>query len=355
MPNGKPAGAVAELEDLEVQEVSLVDRPANKRPWIITKRAGSNSALEVLGMGKQQSSAGILEALGFGFGSGSQQVKKNEVPAGFKKPVINKALLPQVQQNVELALKQLTELSNQEVNKAEVPDEWLKQLMEVGMAMQQLLEALQGQMEGGEEGSEPQEDSMPEEKRDNLNELVKSACARLLEVANEMKSLDKNTPELPESVIKGIKEVAALLKTVNKDEEEPTDKDDQEDKEETQKLEVFKGVGDEVIIKSGDKLFQTTLKELEKMRNNFDKLIEKLNGKAKTEKSVGAQLAKGFELLEKRSGEKTEEIKNEISALAKRLDKIEGANPGGNGGSAEETPASDKTEVSKSFWGSVFE
>ena len=354
MPNGKPAGAVAELEDLEVQEVSLVDRPANKRPWIITKRDGSNSALEVFGMGKQQSSAGILEMLGFN--SGSQQVKKNEVPADFNKLVINKALLPQVQQNVELALKKLTELSNQEVTKAEVPDEWLKQLMEVGMAMQQLLEALQGQMEGGEEGAEPQEDSMPEEKRDNLNELVKSACARLLEVANEMKSLDKNTPELPESVIKGIKEVAALLKTVNKDEEEEqTDKDDQEDKEETQKLEVFKGAGDEVIIKSGDKLFQTTLKELEKMRNNFDKLIEKLNGKAKTEKSVGAELAKGFELLEKRSSEKTEEIKTEISALAKRLDKIEGANPGGNGGSAEETPASDKTEVTKSFWSSVFE
>ena len=346
MPNGKPAGAVAELEDLEVQEVSLVDRPANKRPWIITKRDGSNSALEVFGMGKQQSSAGILEMLGFN--SGSQQVKKNEVPADFNNLVINKALLPQVQQNVELALKKLTELSNQEVTKADVPDEWLARFEEICMAMEQL----HAELGGDGEMPSAQEDMAPEEKRD-LNALVKSACARLLEVANEMKSLDKNTPALPESVIKGIKEVAALLKTVNKDDE--GGQTDKGDKEETQKLEVFKGVGEEVILKAGDKLFQTTLKELEKMRNNFDKLIEKLNGKAKTEKSVGAELAKGFELLEKRSSEKTEEIKSEISALAKRLDKIEGANPGGNGGSAEETPASDKTEVTKSFWSSVFE
>lgn len=86
---GKP-GQIYELTDMDVEEVSLVDRAANKRRFLVVKRS-DQMAIEVRPDGK----GGFTSREGAGKGGAKTPAKKAlEVPPGFKEmvgPLLNKA------------------------------------------------------------------------------------------------------------------------------------------------------------------------------------------------------------------------------------------------------------------------
>jgi len=341
--------ADAALEDLEVQEVSFVDAPANRRKWLITKKEG------IMPQG------GILDMLGFKDNAPSNAVVKLE--GSDMKIKINKALQPQVEQILSAALEKMTSVaSNVPVDKAEVPDEWLQQLFEAQAQLAALLEALSGDEPPSEESTDPSEDS-------EMDKMVKAISAGLLELVNKVKSVDKAATSIPSEILKDLNALVQKFAAVKKMAEKPAggsgssadgmdEEDQQKDKRDhVAKLEVFKGNGSDVVLKRGDNLVTTNVSELEILHKNIVGVLQQVGGSVSITKSSDSvdrnSLIEGFGKMEEIVKSTVGELKTAIAGVQEKIEKLDGIHGGGNAASSEETPSSE-IKKNNSIWNGIF-
>lgn len=343
--------ADAALEDLEVQEVSFVDAPANRRKWLLTKQEGimpQNGILDMLGLKKNQSSSGVVK-----LDNANMKIK------------INKALQPQVEQILSAALEKMTSVaSNVPVDKAEVPDEWLQQLFEAQAQLAALLEALSGDEPASEETADPNEDS-------EMDKMVKAISSGLLDLVNKVKSVDKAATSIPEDILKDLHSLVQKFSALKKmtdggsssggSSSDNTDEEDQQEKEkrdQVSKLEVFKGTGSDVILKRGDALITTSVAELQVLHKNIVDVLQQVGGSVSITKSENAvdrqSLIDGFTKMEEIVKSAVGGLKESLTTVQQKIEKLEGVHGGGNAADTEETPSSQVQKNNKSLWAGIF-
>lgn len=387
--NKKPT-ADAELEELEVREVSLVDRPANRRKFLITKRDDGNLSIqrEEQEMGNQVKSGqeattkntdqgiNLLDILGLSIPEIQEPSASVELP-GSGEPV-EKTAQPQVVKSVTAILARLTKVASQcKGEQKSVPDGVVRELA----AVAQVINELASELAGGDPGAEKATKA-----EGNLEQVVTKAIDMLMKVAEQVKGMDPATEKFPEGVAKALKTVASLLESAaassggDKQDAPGQEKAPEQGAEEADKkkepakknaeevLEVFVSADDpnEIILKAGAKMKKARLNQFRKAVDTLSSLLKELEGgeaepekgKETTKKSMGDQDLS--EALAGLVGPKLEEFMGKISeqleGITKRVDDVESGNPGGAGDSdpaESSTPAPTKKSLQPTdpgFW-----
>lgn len=416
MGSKKPQ-ADAELEELDVREVSIVDRPANKRKFLIVKRdaAGLDTSEEAMPNRVEviKDEDSLLDLLGLGLDDADDSETEVVLDEEIDIEAITKAAVEATTKVVAAMVGRLSRVvsslksggdaggddkggddaGDKEAKKAEVPAKTLTEIKGIAKTLGALADKLGGQTGGGDgKGGEAEADGEKEaaKKADTASVLkvCSAALQQLMSAAGKLKSIDKGAAEVPSAIVSDIGSVAvALAKAVTGGEAEAEggDKDakkdptDTSDKKTTKKAEapfqVFVTKGDdddpEIIIKAGAKMKKARLNQFKKAVETLMSLLKELEGDqgggdkdAKDKKGVKKsetgdlreQLVKGFELLETKLGEKVDAaVTAAMGTVTKRLDEIEETVPPSNGDAdATETKPEEVTKKTTSMWSSVF-
>lgn len=398
MASSKKQEADAELEELDVREVSIVDRPANKRRFLIVKRAGEPeedmpNKVEVI---KDEDS--LLDLLGLGDAAGDSDITdEDETPEvtieEFDLEVITKAAIAETMKVVNAMVGRLSKVvstlkgsgGDKEAEKAEVSEKTLSEIQSIAKTLGALADKLGSDEKGDEKEAAKKADAS------TLAKVCGGALQQLMSVSAKLKGIDKGADEVPTAIVQTIGSVAvALAKAVSAGEKEPSkggDKDaakepakggdkkdptELRDKERAQKrLQIFVTKSDdedpEIIIKAGAKMKRSRLNQFKKAVETLMSLLKELEGdqggsdakkdtkgvtKSEDSDSINEKLVKGFELLESKLGEK---IAAALEPVTKRLDEIDNTVPPGNGDAdATETKPEEVKKSGDGFWSSVF-
>lgn len=371
------------LEELEVREVSLVDRPANQRKFLIVKREDggdlSIAITEAEEMAKRSAVAasearpatvieiesvdkldplGLLDVLDDEDTDG--ETPEDETPdtgaGGDDDPAPDES-----EDGVEAITKATT---------LKVTSEALTQLMGVvnainknggavseehAMALQSIAKTLAPDLSATTPASE---DARAE---------TTDALTRLMSAVTLIKALDDEIETLPGAVTTQLEGIASTLNGVAA--AQSNDTADTADEERPQ-LTVFKTElpdGDlDLIIKRGAKMQNTRLSTLRRAVEMLGKLVKELegDGKAATKKSedatidtaalvsqVTASVDASIAKVVKEVSGAMNTLREEIAAVSKRVDDVDGSTPDGNadGDDEEETSGeSDGAPVKKS-------
>jgi len=379
------------LEDVDVREVSVVDKPANDSPFLVVKSADGKLLLQLKESKKmpstqKQEGGDILDLLGLSFDEADNS-SGDPAPAGAGDD-------PSVPLNVEkssfrAAVEQAINTIMQKLTKAatdlgtEPSEDQIGAVDWVAKALAALADKLG---EGDGEAIEPGE---------TISATVLKATNSLMGAAALVKDLDEEADTAPDGVPGTLRAVSDLLtkaiddiRKAQKPNDQPEDgstsdhaganADGSTSVGQPETLEVFVGKAADgekvVILKRGAKMKKARLNQLKKAIETLNSILSELQGDEggddagkKTQKRADApdlsqQLAKGFEALEGRVGEKIAEalkpINEALETVTKRVDDIDGETADGKGGGDPEETEPVKTEKNEGnkpgMWDGLF-
>lgn len=380
------------LEELDVREVSLVDRPANQKPFLIVKCEGvPNELTEAEAMAKRAAVA-ASEAKPTGVVIEIEGIEKLDPLAELvddeEEPTPDPVSKDEVEDDPEVEIEDddsETEGEDDEpqpVTKesaVKLTSESLTRLMDVVNAISKadaLEDSHASELRDIAKALSP-EASAAEVAKEEARKVTTNALAELMNTVSLVKSLDDSIDELPDTVTKKIDEIAASLigvadvaiakeEVTNPDQEEP-------------QIVVYKSGRDDgdldLVIKRGAKMKTTRLSKLKEAHAMLTKLIEELEGekaasdgggkKKKTTKSdetpteteetegvdvesIVAKVTDGVKSMLVDSIKKVNEtlngLKGEIDAVTKRVDDVDGTVPDGNADDEEEPEETKKAD-----------
>lgn len=366
---GKKDKAKAELIDLEVDEVSVVDRGANLRRYLITKNESGDLVMkteEPMGTKKKVKKADESDLSSILFGGEGWDDDSSDTSD--EMVVITKGLKTEIEAALQKIMGKLSKIAGKAKDiKKDVPSDVLTELSTIAEAVEALANQLSKDADGGTETTE---------KASDFGSMVIDATEALVAAANEIKALDDDTTEIPAALVDAIKKVAVMLmKAIERAGEEADDAEpDADDDAEVEQNDVAKMFGFEVfrvVQKDKDGKTQVVIKKadgkLKKMKlARFRKSVEYLTSllkdledtpadKEETKKAVVEGLSGVTELLDTKLAEvmkAVEKIGEGQEAIKKRQDDFETANPGGNGEPGEDVDVITEP-VEKSLWSGV--
>lgn len=377
MAGKKKEEADAELEDLDVREVSIVDRPAIKRRFLIVKRDnGPEEDMPKVKVSKDEDSS-LLDLL---FGSDDDKPDMDQdadivLDEDIDLEAITKTAVEGTGKIVSVMVGKLTKVvSTLKSAEAAVPADAATEVKSIAKTLGGLVQKLGGK--GADDKTEKAADSPA------LLKVCSASLQQLMSAATKIKEISKSAEEVPAALIGSISVAAvALAKSVTApkaDAEAGSTADDTADdkgktkttKKDEPLFRVFVTKGDEdnpeIIVKAGAKMKKLRLNQFRKAVSTLASLLKELEGdtsdsdkgvqKSDVSEIVNAGLAKGFELLEKKLGATvTDTVKASIEAVTKRLEAVEDTVPAGNGDAdATETKPDEVKKTEGGMWSSVF-
>lgn len=393
---GTPKGAEARLTDLDVREVSVVDRPANKRRFLIVKRDDGN--LAVIRMEEPMSRTAIpreaAEEFGHillsdgddkatilkdddiadlvGLGEEDGEEEETEAAADGEIVEVEKGVKDEAIKIAKAALQRLMSIVNKlkgasKEKGGKLPAPLSNEVRTLAQALSALAQKL-----GGKGKGKDTDDAAEKAVSDAVGGLT-AAVEKLMEVVNALKALDQAATEVPGEIVTQIQGVATMLAQVasrfGAGEEAPEEgaadakkKPEKPEAEQAQKIkrpEVFVKRSDdgdpEVIIKAGRKMKRTRLSLFKKAVEMLQEILREIDAAAaradaeepqrrqtKTEADNDSFQAKLLETLTS--------IKDEVGKVTKRVSDLEGTHPAGS----EEDPPEVVEKKRTGIWGSVF-
>lgn len=394
MPRTKQE-AEAELEELDVREVSLVDRPANKKKFLIIKRARQKTLedeeMEFSEILKGDSDASLLELLGLSDGTVEDTQDSDEIDITFDDTldfdVITKGNVQELAKAVSLLVGRLAKAVNSlKSQKAEPGSQLVRELQTIAQAIVSVIERLG---DSGPEKSDTEKADGP-----GLLKAASSALQSMMQVAAKLKELG-GADSVPSAIIAKLKSAAeSLLKAIGtgssggkdkkpagqqqEDDAGSSDSEDDSEKRKTKKrddkLQIFvcnkEEENPEIIIKAGAKMRKARLNQFEKAVETLMSLLKELKGdqedEGKKRKSVSKNssmdlneaLSKGFEVLESRLGEKMDDaikgLKGQVEEVAKRVEEVETGVAPGKGDADVTEVEKDTVKKQEGFWSNLF-
>jgi len=382
----KEKESASRLEDLDVREVSVVDRPANQRRFLIIKRDDSVT----LAMEEEMPTP---ENTGISTDSNSDLfellLSGDNVEITAKVADDDDAGLAALEGN-----EAKTFAGMEEIFKAEHVSEMLGGAQKVLRVLMNAVSALKGlgekdptpaivsQMKAVAEalemltgGKEAGGSDKTEKVDANALQAATAALEKLMAVVDKLKGLsgDDTTPPALLSELKAVGKVVASLAAKfagpagdsGETDEQMADKDKNNEKD----GKVSKGDDPVVVVKVGAKMRQARLSQLRKVVEILSTLLKDLEGSQEKEakppvkkadgNDLNAKLAKGFETLEERVAsiiaERLSPLQSELSEISKRVETVEAidnASPGSRGSIDEEELPIEKRKAG--FWSNLF-
>jgi cation transport regulator ChaB len=387
-----PPGAEARLDDLDVREVSVVDRPANKKRFLIVKRRDGNLAVLEEKMPRQAIARTDAERYGLERIEEEEVVVKDEDQDDDAGSFLDILDLVDVDVDEEEEAEPDEEEEEPELEVVEKTKAgaaaakvkaWLGQLSAIVSQLKKLAgkdlpgpvksriasiaKAITAFVGAGEGGDDKDDDKAEKASADTALRAASGALQKLMSAAAKLKAADKAS-DVPSGVVKQLSAVAALLAKAGaggggKDDKED-DKDepaaDDKDKKTKKRLEVYVSKGDgemEIIFKAGRKMKKARLNQFRKAVETLKGLLDELEGadgddKA-TKKSVEAAVTKALEGFSAKLGKAmdklTETLDGKISDVNKRVDDLDNTRPAGEGDEdTDDAKTEQQTEINKS-------
>lgn len=390
------SGARARLEDLDVREVSVVDRPANRRRFLIVKRATSElaanqegdemavaaSAVHV-GKGAKGGEESLLDLLGLSLidedeDEGTEAEGDDE---GVPEVTLKAADRGQLCKALEAAVQKLSAASTRldgDDKEAAVKGA-TADVKAVAAQLSKLADSLGGGKPegGGDKGEANAGDAEGTEKADSgkLKAGINKATGKLMKLVQSLKA---EKADMPSDVPDTLREIADMLDAAMEaaggggGEEETEAAKAKKTTKAVEPLEVFVQHGDgtdpAIIFKRGAKMKKARLNAFKKAVETLQGLLQELErgdavdnagDKGATTKAatpdLTAALVKGFEALEAKVNtaiaEAIKPLGEKLDGVKKKVDGIDGAAAGAGDGDGDEVT---KRDSSKNFWGSVF-
>lgn len=341
------------LEELEVNEVSIVDRGANQKRFLIVKNEKGNLQIkESDGMPKTKTKKSetdtSLASLLFGEDWGDESTVSVD---GGKEEVLKA---------IKKILGRLVTVANAcKVEKSEDADNLVSTTKS---ALVKLFKHIAGDRDL----------QIEIHKNKKFVDLVMEAVEVLTETVNAINELPEGFDEVPADVVNGLEKVISAVSSALSvaTEEEPEDEPEDEPEEveandsisATLGFEIFKDLettsGEAVVcLKRGSAMKKVRLSVFKDAVSKLVKLIEELEGtKQETNKSeVNKDLTEKLDQVLKLKdtlgdslGDQLNPLIDRLTSLEKRQEEFETANPGSNGADEEETVSE---PVAKSMWG----
>lgn len=386
-PSKKPTHS---LEELDVREVSIVDRPATQRGFLIVKSEDGGLSIALTEADKMARRTAVAA-------SEAKPVVKTIIEIGGLEKFDPLAVLDDVaDDDTETEVDDVETDVDDDAVDTDVdeggdddtdPEPITKQtvLKMTGTALSQLMGVVNAisKTDGiGELAQELQEIAKsldPEADTasitaENARSEATGALSQLMQTANLVKALDDGIEELPEAITQQLGTIAATLNGIAKSQVE--EEDEETDQTEEPDHIVFVGKrhedGDlDLIIKRGAKMKQTRLSKLREAAAMLTKLIDELGGEAadgggkkkKTTKSddatgvidvdaIVSQVTAGVNASIAKVASETNTalntLKEEIEAISKRMDDVDSTVPDGNAQDDAEETTEDGEPVKKS-------
>lgn len=380
------------LEELDVREVSLVDRPANQKPFVIVKCEGGipTELPEAEEMARRSAVAASESTPGVVIEKtkGGVVIEIDDISQLDPLDVVDDDEETHVDKNEAEGDEADTDDtgegeedsdSDQLVIKAStltLVSESLTRLMDVVNAISKadaLEDTHTAELRDIAKALSP-EANTADVTAEDARKVTTDALSKLMTTVNLVKALDDEIDALPDAVTKQIDEIAANLNgvaasTIEKNNDEVTNPESDEPK-----IIVYKSERDDgdldLVIKRGAKMKTTRLSKLREAHAMLSKLIEELEGeqaasdggkKKKTTKSDDTQEGVDVEALvsevtgavkktiadvAKTINETLNGLKGEIDTVTKRMDEADGTVPDGHADD-DETGDDDPEAVKK--------
>ena len=376
--NKKDEDVKTKLDLDVVTEVSVVDHPANKRPFLIVKRddqGNIETSVEKQDMQTENTSVDFFDILGIpkadnvapvatesaGTTEQGQEVLA-DTPEVINLPSegsdgINLETPTQevVEKSVVTALQTLTEVVNKGRVNSKFSDQEIQQIKKVSLDLIVVADQMGASVEP----------AVKIEKAVDPVASVTRATEQLVKASNDIKA-QKGSP-FCSTTADSVKSVAILLqKSVTTEEQEAV--------KEVPQIQVFKASSSddsdnpEIIIKAGAKMKKVRLNQFEKAVRTLQSLLKELRGDTinkndditpgVSKADIEAGLQKGFGLLETMMVEKmeamvkanTDTLTGKIEQVEKRFTDINNASPTGN---ADSDVDAIKKNEEPNMWGSL--
>lgn len=393
MKNAKYKGATR-LTELDVREVSVVDRGANKKKFLIVKNFDGltiNKEMEGDIMPRKAVPVAVAQAQGL-VGDQPDDITKNDDVSfldilgvnsdpGVTEPEdteeeiledatgevipIEKGVKETALKAVNLLVQRLTaiieKLKTSADGSAEVPEDVSKELIAVAQGAAKLVSMLGGATE------------VEESAKSDASGVLKKATAaleKLMDFAAKLKEVDDGIEKVEGSLLSTLKQAAtALSSLMGKEKSEPTKKTDEEPDFTAFIQKGEKSEDPEVIFKVGAKIKRSRLSKLKKLHDLLGSLIVELEGAQKKQtsdkekekekekdkkkdiqKSEEMFIAKVADSLGPKLDEFTEKITGTVDKLSKRLDSLEMLRPAGNSSHTETEPVKKEQGLFSNFF-----
>lgn len=387
-----PEDAEAALEDLEVKEVSVVDRPAIGRKFLVVKNADGDVQL----IEEEAMSRGMIPAAAAAE-FGRVPAEKDDTPAP--------APAPEEQGGSELAdifeviftdtdddddppepgahpvgVEPITKTAKADALKAtsdamgslttivaalkkadasgEVPAEQAKALQECAKA---LTEAADKMGDGADDKTQAEQAKSAGDALQKASE----ALQKLVQLVSRIKELDDGVDKVDDGIVGSVRSLGKVLATIAgkqepADDKAPANPQPPQLQQQAKRLEVFKGAVDangdrDIILKVGASMRSTRLSKLRAAVKALNELMGELDPtkdeKAKTTKVDLSPLTSKLDTLAEAITKSNETLK----AVDDRVAKIEQEDttvPAGN--AAPQTEPIDKKDKKKGLWDGLF-
>jgi len=386
MAHKTPNAAEAKLTDLDVREVSVVDRPANKRRFLIVKR---DEGLAVIRTEETMSRTAIPRAEAEEFGhillsdDGAVGILKDEDLAELvgaddgdaeaeededvdaEDEVIEKGAVSDTVSIAKAALAKLMAVVNKLKKEKEAggkPDSSvLSVVRQVAAALTALVEKL-GDSDGKGKDKDKEEDTTEKAAKDALA-VCTAAIGSLTNAINQLKDAEADG-DVPPPVINVLRAVANALSGLAGGDGGNTEEEDKgkgkgkgkkppvEETEKQSRPEVFMKRGDEsadpeVMIKVGTKMKRTRLSLFKKAVEMLADILKELSP-SDQDRAKGSKANQDFQraMLEKLDG-----IGASVGKVVKRVDELEA---GGRPLGADDDPKVVEKKQ-KGFWSGILD
>ncbi len=398
-----PKGAATRLIDLDVREVSVVDRPANKRRFLVIKR---DSGLSIFRTEEHMPRSAIPREAAEEFGHIINDVKNLEdktaaqksetdvlsdedfldfigvadeevtdavdatVPPAEDLITIEKGLANEALKVAKTALQKLTGIINHLKGQKEKADKLPPALANTVKVTSQVLGAL-AQKLGVKGGGKGGKGCNTDKAVGDVVASLTAAVERLMGVVNSLKEVDQGAETIPGQIVTQIQGVATMLTAVLERYGMP-----QEEMEEREKMEVteqekpvapaqktvckpevfMKRDGEladpELIFKAGRKMKRTRLSLFKKAVEMLQEILHEIDletARAEASEQKKSKEEKADDDFQKRMLEKLDAIATDVGKVTKRVDEIESTRPAGH-----ECDPPEQVEKKNRMWASVF-
>jgi hypothetical protein len=333
----------AALENIDVREVSVVDRPAIRRKFLIVKRDTMEESMP----DKVITDEDIFDAVDHILKDSKDEETQEEivkVTVGQTLKVLTASL-----QSLMASTKQIKALGDQPVTS------------EISSKLKSIAAAITGIVGASDK---------TEKIKGTTLQAATTALDRLMSMVSKIKGMDASS-DLESSVAGELKAIASLIggmasQPAAKVEEKIEKEEEVIDEEIEEDLEVFKSLssGDEedpeIIIKAGSKMKRQRLSAFRKAVDTLVSLLKELEGqpqekdeKMETKKAAVSEewmagITKTINEFTEKMSELGKSMTEKIEALQKRVDEFDNVRPSGEGDEDEEIQ-----EVKKNLWAGV--
>lgn len=372
-----PKQTPAELENLDVREVSVVDRPANRRRFLIVKREGGLAVEETMPNQTQvqKDETGLLEVLGLGdettdAGSAGQTADASTGVEDEEIVLVEKGTKATAAAANKL-IARFTKLANALKKACEKGDETPATVASEMKSLVKMCRGIAGKLGSAKTAKAG---AAKQVKASDAAKVVAECLKQLMDLSTKLKAAG-DADVTPEAM--GVMEaVCEALDALMSEEAAPpasgppaaqSDKgkgkggetDGEPAAKAEEPLEVYKRQtpeGVEVVLKVGAKMKKMRLNQFEKALETLNSLLKELKGEAAqpapaAKVDPAATVTKAVEDL----GAKVEQmLAAKLEPLAKRIEAVENASPGGNGDAEPHETVEPVSKRGANIWGGVF-